>query len=502
MPCNGPRNVRHRDIARDANMVKIEEVEEVDQVDEAMERLDHDTRRLRPQKMEESKPVAAAGWLKQIEAQAASFPQPPGCLPVAVGMALDQLLIKLRMAADIEVTESFDKSESSLRALSDASLYEITEHVYDNLEQVVEQLKWRWRAENAEFAERANAWRWRRQGWFLLLGESEEGSVLVTADREMTFVVRGMEMSLSAKLRTKLPEAELPAAVWLTLLPWEGYITYDGLMACRALPPAQRAKLQRDLQPQYEEARDALDIYHKGGGGGAAGVPLPVVQGARTEEACIEEEALPAWATRAFGRGAMLREGHRKYHGDEEGAAGGEAGDVPPLVSTCIRQLRPDLARYAPQPHWPEQEGPEAPLVMAVLSREAKLAADAAFKAAEHERAMRLYSVAMGCNPHKGEEAALLGNRSLAQLRMGQPDAALSDALAATISAPDWPKGWARKAMALKALGDHAAALAAAEHALELSPEDKAFRAMRDELSQLLAATPSTIAPPPMGVLI
>ena len=479
---------------------------EVEEVDEAMERLDYDTRRLRPQKMEESKPVAAAGWLKQIEAQAASFPQPPGCLPVAVGMALDQLLIKLRMAADIEVTESFDKSESSLRALSDASLYEITEHVYDNLEQVVEQLKWRWRAENAEFAERANAWRWRRQGWFLLLGESEEGSVLVTADREMTFVVRGMEMSLSAKLRTKLPEAELPAAVWLTLLPWEGYITYDGLMACRALPPAQRARLQRDLQPQYEQARDALDIYHKGGGA-AAGVPQPVVVvGARTEEASIEEAALPAWATRAFGSDAMVQEGQRKYHADDDGGAAGgkKAGDAPPPVSACLRQLRPNLARYAPQPHWPGDEGPEAPLVMAVLSREAKVAADAAFKAAEFERAMRLYSVAMGCNPHKAEEAALLGNRSLAQLRMGEPDAALSDALAATISAPDWPKGWARKAMALKALGDHAAALAAAEHALELSPEDKAFRAMRDEISQLLAATPAAAAaaPPPKGVLI
>ena len=41
--------------------------------------------------------------------------------------------------------------------------------------------------------------------------------------------------------------------------------------------------------------------------------------------------------------------------------------------------------------------------------------------------------------------------------------------------------------MALKAW-DHAAALAAAEHALELSPEDGAFRAMRDEIALLRAA--------------
>ena len=139
---------------------------------------------------------------------------------------------------------------------------------------------------------------------------------------------------------------------------------------------------------------------------------------------------------------------------------------------------------------------------MALLAREAKLAADAAFKAAEFERAMRLYSVAMGCNPHQADEAALLGNRSLAHLRMGEPDAALSDALAATISAPAWAKGWGRKAMALKALGDHAAALAAAEHALELSPEDRAFRAMRDEIALLRAATPAAAEPPPKGVLI
>jgi len=479
---------------------------QVEEINEGMERLDYDTRRVRPQKMEERKPVAAGSWLDQIEAQAASYPQPPGCLPVAVGMALDQLLTKMRMAADIDVAESFDKSETSLRALSDASLYEITEHVYDNLEQVVEQLKWRWRAENADFAERANAWRWRRQGWFLLLGESEEGSVLVTADRELTFVVRGMEMSLSAKLRTKLPDAELPAAVWLTLLPWEGYITYDGLMACRALPAAPRAKLRAELQPQYEMARDALDIYREGGGaagGGAAGVARPV-QGAPTEEACIEREALPEWATRAFGSDAMAQEGHRKYHGDDGGgAAGGAAGGAPPPVPTCLRQLRPELARYAPQPRWPEAEGREAGEAVALLSREAKLAADAAFKAGEFERAMRLYSVAMGCNPNQGEEgAALLGNRSLAHLRMGQPDAALSDALAATISAPAWAKGWGRKAMALKALGDHAAALAAAEHALELAPEDRAFRAMRDEIALLRAATPAAAEPPPKGVLI
>ena len=290
----------------------------------------------------------------QIEAQA-SYPQPPGCLPVAVGMALDQLLTKLRMAADIDVAESFDKSETSLRALSDASLYEITEHVYDNLEQVVEQLKWRWRAENADFAERANAWRWRRQGWFLLLGESEEGSVLVTAVRELTFVVRGMEMSLSAKLRTKLPDAELPAAVWLTLLPWEGYITYDGLMACRALPAAPRAKLRAELQPQYEMARDsststaraaAQQARRCGRRRGGRGL-----QGAPTEEKCIERRPCPSG--HAFGGDAMAQEGHKSTTATTAAAAAARRARRaarrrrPPACA-----VRPELARYAPLPCW------------------------------------------------------------------------------------------------------------------------------------------------------
>lgn len=448
---------------------------------------EHDTRRVRPQRMENNQTTSTGGWLAQIEAQAKAIPQPPGCLPVAVGMALDQLLTKLRLAADLEVFESFDKSEASLRKLKDASLYEITEHVYANLDTLVEQLKWRWREENAAFAERANAWRWRRQGWFLLLGESEEGSVLVSPDRERTFLVRGLEMSLSAKLRAKLPEAELPAAVWLTLLPWEGYITYDGLLACRALPAAQRAALQRDLQPQYEAAIGALEQPAQPRAARGA------VQGAATEQAHLESEALPEWATRAFGScGGAVAAGDGKDGWVEAQEA--EAEEAPPLE----RRLRPGLARYDPQEQWPAEASAAAPLppVMPLLAKAAKAEAAKAFQKADYARAKRLYSVALSSFPDKAEHPALLGNRSLCHLRLNESAAALSDALAATIAAPQWAKGWGRKAAALQAQRDYAGAMAAVETALELAPGDKAFEAMRAEMVALLAAAPAEAAPP------
>ena len=92
-----------------------------------MATFEHDTRVVRPSKMDDTRARAAGGgsFLQQLAAQAVSIPQPPGCLPVAVGMALDQLLTKLRLAADIEVLESRDKSEPALRALPDASLWEV-----------------------------------------------------------------------------------------------------------------------------------------------------------------------------------------------------------------------------------------------------------------------------------------------------------------------------------------------------------------------------------------
>ena len=123
-----------------------------------------DTRTIRPQSNDDVH-LRGSSWLAQIEQQAQAIPQPVGCLPVAVGMQLDQLLTKLRLAADIEATESPDRTEKSLRALPDAALWFITEHLYENLDVLVEQLKWRWQEENAEFAERAYAWKWRRQGW-------------------------------------------------------------------------------------------------------------------------------------------------------------------------------------------------------------------------------------------------------------------------------------------------------------------------------------------------
>ena len=444
-----------------------------------------DTRTIRPQSNDDVH-LRGSSWLAQIEQQAQAIPQPVGCLPVAVGMQLDQLLTKLRLAADIEATESPDRTEKSLRALPDAALWFITEHLYENLDVLVEQLKWRWQEENAEFAERAYAWKWRRQGWFLLLGVTEEGSVLVSADRQHVFLVRGMEQTLSSKLRKTLSAGEqspsLPAAVWLTLLPWEGYISFDGLLACHALPDDQKAAVQRELQPLYALALDQ-----------SAGKPADGKEATGGKEGAGEKKAgekagatsgggAPQWMTRAFGGDlsidAALRDGDGDGDGDE--------------MAAVHRQLSPGLARYDTHERWPGEAVVEGGggSVMPLLSRAAKADADAAFKRQKYARAVRLYSAALSSFPPKGKdgsgEAVLLANRSLCHLRLGEAATALSDALATTIGAPGWAKGHARKAMALQALGEHAPALEAIEQALRLAPDDAAFAKMKEGIRREL----------------
>ena len=434
-----------------------------------------DTRTIRPQKKEDVY-IRGSTWLAQIEEQAKKIPQPEGCLPVAIGMALDQLLTKLRLAADIEATESIDRTEKSLRALPDAALWFVTEHMYANLDMLVEQLKWRWQEENAEFAERANAWRWRRQGWFLLLGVTEEGSVLVSPNRLNVFLVRGMEQTLSSKLRKKLSSAEqspsLPAVVWVTLLPWEGYITFDGLMACHALPDDQKAAVQRDLQPLYElvlsgSGKPAEKAGEKAGEKAAAGT---------------KSAGAPLWATRAFGDDVSIDAG-------VEGSGGGDDDGDDVVVH---RRLTPGLARYDKHERWPGEAVVEGGSVMPLLSRAAKADADAAYKKCRYARAVKLYSAALSSFPPKGKEgsgeAVLLANRSLCHLRLGEAATALSDAIAATIGAPNWAKGHARKAMAMQALGDHAAALEAIEQALRLTPDDAAFAKIKEGIKRELPA--------------
>ena len=61
---------------------------------------------------------------------------------------------------------------------------------------------------------------------------------------------------------------------------------------------------------------------------------------------------------------------------------------------------------------------------------------------------------------------------------------------------PSEPSGWFHKARSLQMLGDYAAALAAAEHALELAPKNSVYRANCDEIRYLLATTPPNASKP------
>lgn len=124
------------------------------------------------------------------------------------------------------------------------------------------------------------------------------------------------------------------------------------------------------------------------------------------------------------------------------------------------------------------------------LARDAKASADAAAGKKEWKEAAAAYSAALDSFPAKDDVAALLSNRSMCHLNAGSAEAALSDALAVTCSRPKWAKGWARKALALSALGQPAEALAAALEGVTLAPDDKGLAKIH---AQMLAA-PATAA--------
>ena len=127
---------------------------------------------------------------------AGRYEQPELCLPIVDGMALDQLLVKLRMAADNEFAFLVkDKTEQSLRKLDDASLWEVTQHMYANLDTLISMFRWRWREENHAYLERARSWHYRRSGWFILLAETKDASILVSPDWRCMFEARAPRAS-------------------------------------------------------------------------------------------------------------------------------------------------------------------------------------------------------------------------------------------------------------------------------------------------------------------
>ena len=111
-------------------------------------------------------PEPEDSWIDQMRRDAERFEQPPSCLPVADGVVLDQLLTKLRVAADNEFAfESPEKTEQAVRALANEPMWRVGQQMYDHLDELIAAFKTRWRPENHGLLEKARAWTWRRQGW-------------------------------------------------------------------------------------------------------------------------------------------------------------------------------------------------------------------------------------------------------------------------------------------------------------------------------------------------
>jgi len=88
------------------------------------------------------------------------------------------------------------------------------------------------------------------------------------------------------------------------------------------------------------------------------------------------------------------------------------------------------------------------------LAERVKDAGSIAFKAGQYERAISLYTEALPPTDSVPElKVNLLANRALCYLKLGEPEAALADGIAAVRCLPDFGKGYYRMAQALVELG-------------------------------------------------
>ncbi|XAR63586.1 hypothetical protein NMG60_11023575 [Bertholletia excelsa] len=101
---------------------------------------------------------------------------------------------------------------------------------------------------------------------------------------------------------------------------------------------------------------------------------------------------------------------------------------------------------------------------------EAKLRGDDAFKRKEYLMAVDAYTQAIDFDP---TDAALLSNRSLCWIRLGQAEHALADAKACRALRPDWPKACYREGAALRLLQKFDEAANAFYEGVKLDPENK-----------------------------
>ncbi|CAL9042438.1 unnamed protein product [Musa banksii] len=103
-------------------------------------------------------------------------------------------------------------------------------------------------------------------------------------------------------------------------------------------------------------------------------------------------------------------------------------------------------------------------------SMEAKSRGDDAFKKKDYQMAVDAYTQAVDLDPN---EAALLSNRSLCWIRLGQGEQALADARACRALRPDWAKACYREGAALRLLQSFDEAASAFYEGVKLDPENK-----------------------------
>ncbi|KAK9140322.1 hypothetical protein Scep_010003 [Stephania cephalantha] len=103
-------------------------------------------------------------------------------------------------------------------------------------------------------------------------------------------------------------------------------------------------------------------------------------------------------------------------------------------------------------------------------SLEAKARGEDAFKRKNYCMAIDAYTQAIDLDP---SNVALLSNRSLCWIRLGQADQALTDAKVCRALKPDWPKACYREGAALRLMQRFDEAANAFYEGVKLDPENK-----------------------------
>ncbi|KAK6140445.1 hypothetical protein DH2020_025829 [Rehmannia glutinosa] len=116
-----------------------------------------------------------------------------------------------------------------------------------------------------------------------------------------------------------------------------------------------------------------------------------------------------------------------------------------------------------------KQDMPEVTAEAKKKAAEAKARADDAFRRQDFMSAIDAYTQAIDFDP---TDAALLSNRSLCWIRLGQAEHALADAKACKALRPDWPKACYREGAALRLLQKFEDAANAFYEGVMLNPEN------------------------------